>query len=127
MGLGQGGRGEVDRFEDSFCFVHHLVVAEAEHLETLRSKPCIPDTVVLGIMIPAVEFDDEPGVVAHEVADVPPKGFLSAELRRNVASDVIPEQRFLIGDISTELLSSSFSKRMSRKPRHGFKMNESLS
>ena len=99
-----------DRLEDCFRFVHHLVVAEAEHLETSRSQPCVPDAIVIGIiMVSTVELDDESRVVAHEVADVPTDGFLSAELRRNIAPNVIPEEGPLIGEALAKLLGPPFS------------------
>jgi len=112
-----------DRLEDGFRFVHHLVVAEAEHLETSRSQPCVPDAIVIGIiMVSTVELDDESGVVAHEVADVPTDGFLSAELCRNIAPNVIPEEGLLVGEALAKLLGASLSERMSWESRHEFRM-----
>ncbi len=73
-------------------------------------------------MIATIEFDNERRVVAQEVADVPTDGLLSAELRVNVAPNVIPQECFFIGQVLPKLFRPSFSKRMSRKPRHVFNM-----
>lgn len=69
-------------------------------------------------VLAAVKLDDQPIAIADEVADIPTDRFLPAELRRDVVTNVIPEQRFRLGQIPTEFLGALLRERVSWKPWH---------
>jgi hypothetical protein len=85
--LGRGARSATERVEDGFGDVvqvgQDVVIPEAqdskaELLQEGRSLGIESFTVVIGVRI-AVDFDDESGLKANEVDDVPSKWMLTPE------------------------------------------------
>ena len=68
--------GVANRLQDRFCdagdIPHRLVVPDANHLKSLLVQPCVASGIIvaLSIVLPTVEFNDDPCFQADEVDDV---------------------------------------------------------
>ena len=97
-GWGEGLQRLPDLLKHSRCFVHHFVVPEPDNAKTLAFDQCGSTLVValLVAVLPAVDFNNQPGFETHEVKDVRTQGALPAELEslEAAASYVLPQQGF---------------------------------
>jgi hypothetical protein len=60
-----------DYFKNAVDISDHLVVPKAKHFEAMLDEPTVADCVTLvGGVLAAIDFDDEPCFAAQEVDDV---------------------------------------------------------
>ena len=66
---------------DTLGVMHHLLIPEPDHTKPLSLQPICPSFILHGPlgMLPAVQFDDQPGGQTTEVDDEGTSGLLAPE------------------------------------------------
>jgi len=94
-----------DGFENSLCFLQHLIVPKTHHAQTKRfqfpgSIRIINSLLVIG-MSAAVKFNDQSSFMAVKIGDIAGNGMLPAEFETQqlAVAQQLPEQVFGVGGI----------------------------
>jgi hypothetical protein len=94
----------LDFQQNAVNILHVIVVPEPDNATAFANKKCRPPLIsgVVG-MLPAVKLDDEPQLVAGEVAKVRTDGRLPSEVMHleRLLTKVMPEQLLHFGRVAT--------------------------
>jgi hypothetical protein len=104
----QGFQDSADFLEDGLDVFEDFVVPESQDGVALTRKPFVSDGVVgVVVVLAAVGFDDDSGVVADEIGDVASDGVLSSEFHAElVSAQVFPEVLFCVGHVVAQFAAS---------------------
>ena len=108
MGFGQSCQ---NHLQHRRRFLQHLIIPEAQNTKARLAELAITISICRLVfrMLPAIQFDDEPGFKADEVEDKAIEGMLAAEFDAELAAtQALPEQMLGIGGRLPQLLRNSF-------------------
>ena len=112
MGFGQSCQ---NHLQHRRRFLQHLIIPEAQNTKARLAELAITISICRLVfrMLPAIQFDDEPGFKADEVEDKAEdkaiEGMLAAEFNAELAAtQALPEQMLGIGGRLPQLLRNSF-------------------